>query len=68
MCDFDGFDDGWDLDTGDFAILGGIFGYAEEECEEQKRLEREMEKDQERIDEEMADCGIFNPPDDDPYP
>jgi hypothetical protein len=73
MCDFDGGDDGfWDLDAGDFAILGGIFGYAEEECEETMRVEREAEKDQEEADrfnngeyDEFDCCDEF---DDDPYP
>lgn len=63
MCDFDDFfgDDFGDLE--DFAVLGGIYGYAEEECREQRRLEREFEKDENPI----PDC--CDPPDDDPpYP
>lgn len=63
MCDFDGGDGFWDLDSGDFAILGGVFGYAEEECEERMRLEREAEKEQKEID--RFNDGEF---DDDPYP
>jgi len=62
--------DGWCLgdDLADFAIVGGAIGYLEEEMEERKRLERERKKEQERIDRELTDCDIFNPPDDDPYP
>ena len=62
--------DGWCLggDLADFAIVGGAIGYLEEEIEERKRLEREMKKEQERIDREMTECDIYNPSDDDPYP
>lgn len=42
MDDF--FDDGFGFD--DAAIIGGIFGYAEEEARERKRLEREFEDDE----------------------
>ena len=82
MFDFD--DDGfWDLETEDFAILGGILGYAEEECEDRMRLERELETDDKNEDEEIEenqdkrftecceppDEFIGIPPDDDePYP
>ena len=71
MCDFDGGDDGfWDMDAGDFAILGGVFGYAEEECEERMRLEREAEKEQEEIDRfnDGQCCDDFDDDFDDPYP
>ena len=54
-------------DLADFAILGGFIGYLEEEIKERKRLEREMKKEQERIDREMTDCDIFNPPDDEEF-
>ena len=57
----------WDLDTADFAIIGGAIGYLEEEIEEKKRLEREMKKEQERIDEEMTDCDVYHPPDDEEF-
>jgi len=72
MCDFDGGDDGfWDMDAGDFAILGGIFGYAEEECRETAMLEREAEKEQEEIDRfnNGECCDEFDDDfDEDPYP
>ena len=51
MFDFD--DDGfWDLEAEDFAILGGILGYAEEECEERMRLEQELKMDEQKEEEE----------------
>jgi len=61
--------DGWCLgdDLADFAIVGGVIGYLEEEMEERKRLEREMKKEQERIDREMTEFDIFNPPDDEEF-
>jgi hypothetical protein len=39
--------DGWCFgdDLADFAIVGGVIGYMEEEIEERKRLEREMKKE-----------------------
>ena len=82
MFDFDG-DGFWDLESEDFAILGGILGYAEEECEERMRLERELETDEQAEGEEIkepqdkrsaqccepSDEFIGIPPDDDePYP
>jgi hypothetical protein len=61
----------WDLDTADFAIIGGVIGYLEEEIEERKRIEREMEKE----DEERESCckdhdpyDPYDPPDEEPYP
>ena len=70
MFDFD--DDGfWDLETEDFALIGGVIGYAEEECEETARLEREAEKEQEEIDRFNGGqcCDDFDDDfDDDPYP
>jgi hypothetical protein len=45
MSDF--FDDGFDF--GDAALLGGIFGYAQEEERERRRLEEEFEKDEPKI-------------------
>ena len=61
-------EDFWDLDTADFAIIGGVIGYLEEEIEERKRLEREMEKEQKRIDDEMTECDRCTPSDEEPYP
>jgi hypothetical protein len=58
----------WDLDTADFAIIGGVIGYLEEEIKERKRIEREMEKEQERIDDELTDCDCCTPPEEEPYP
>jgi len=61
----------WDLDTADFAIIGGAIGYLEEEIEERKRLEREMEKAEEECESCCKDpdpYDPFNPPDDEPYP
>jgi len=69
MFDFD--DDGfWDLETEDFALIGGVIGYAEEECEETARLEREAEKEQEEIDRfnDGVGCDDFDDDFDDPYP
>jgi hypothetical protein len=43
MC-FD-FDDFFDLEMEDFALLGGAIGYIEEEVEEKVRIEKEMEED-----------------------
>ncbi|MBW2023681.1 MAG: hypothetical protein JRI51_12750 [Deltaproteobacteria bacterium] len=54
MFDFDG-DGFWDLESEDFAILGGILGYAEEECEERMRLERELETDEQVEGEEIKE-------------
>ena len=54
MFDFDG-DGFWDLETEDFAILGGILGYAEEECEERMRLEGELETDEQAEGEEIKE-------------
>ena len=61
--------EGWCFgdDLADFAILGGAIGYLEEEIQERKRLEREMEKAQERI-EKTRDCDCPVPSDEDPYP
>ena len=54
MFDFD--DDGfWDLETEDFALIGGIIGYAEEECEDRMRLERELETDEQVEGEEIKE-------------
>lgn len=68
MFDFD--DDGfWDLESEDFAILGGILGYAEEECEERMRLERELEMDEQKKEKEIdknqdSHCSqCYEPPD-----
>ena len=49
------FDDFFDLDAEDFALIGGAIGYIEEELEEEKRR-RQVEDD------------IYDPSDDDPYP
>lgn len=43
MC-FDNFFDDFEIE--DFAIIGGIFGYLEEEIEEKKRIENENEEDE----------------------
>ena len=61
--------DGWCFgdDLADFAILGGAIGYLEEEIQERKRLEREMKKEQERLD-EFSECDCPVPSDEDPYP
>jgi hypothetical protein len=42
--------DGWCFgdDIEDFAIIGGVIGYLEEEIEEKKRRQREMEEELER--------------------
>jgi len=82
MFDFD--DDGfWDLEAEDFAILGGILGYAEEECEERMRLEQELEMDEQKEEKETeknqdSHCSqwceppyeVFDipPEDEEPYP
>ena len=55
-------------DLADFAIVGGVIGYLEEEIEERKRREREMKKDQDKCHSCCGDYDPFNPPDDDPYP
>ena len=62
--------EGWCFgdDLADFAIVGGIIGYLEEEIEERKKLEREMEKDQEYADKCRDGYDPFNPSDDEPYP
>jgi len=70
MFDFDDGDGFWDMDTEDFALIAGIIGYAEEECEENARLVRESEKEQEEIDRYSNGecCDDFdNDFDDDPY-
>ena len=82
MFDFD--DDGfWDLEAEDFALIGGIIGYAEEECEDKMRLERELETDDKNEDEKMernqdkrlTECCeapyeflLISPDDEEPYP
>ena len=43
MCFDDFFDD---LEIEDFAIIGGVVGYFEEETEERKRIEREQDIDE----------------------
>jgi len=55
MDDF--FDDGFGFD--DAAIIGGIFGYAEEEARERKRLEREFEDDEPMFP-DCCDCDPFD--------
>ena len=52
MCDDDFFDD---LETEDFAIIGGIVGYAEEEAKEIKRIEQEDEPQDTSDDEDDDD-------------
>jgi hypothetical protein len=49
--DFNDFFD--DLDIEDFAIIGGIVGYAEEELEELKRIELEQEVDEETEEDDI---------------
>jgi hypothetical protein len=61
------FDDFFDLELEDFAIVGGVIGAVEEEMTEQRRIERELEKDMESVD-EFDDNDILEPLDDDPYP
>jgi hypothetical protein len=51
----DDFDDFFDLEIEDFALIGGAFGYIEEELEEDERKRREVED-------------IYYPKDDDPFP
>ena len=55
MDDF--FDDGFGFD--DAAIMGGIFGYAEEEARERRRLEQEFEDD-EPVLPDCCDCDPFD--------
>ena len=55
MDDF--FDDGFGFD--DAAIIGGIFGYAEEEARERRRLEKEFEDD-EPVLPGCCDCDPFD--------
>lgn len=57
----------WDLDTADFAIIGGAIGYFEEAIEERKRIEREMEKEQEDAD-KINECDCCTPDEEEPYP
>ena len=45
MCFDDDFFD--DIELEDFAIIGGMVGYFEEEVEEKKRIEQEQEVDEE---------------------
>jgi len=58
----------WDLDTADFAIIGGVIGYLEEEIEERKRLERELKKETEKCEsccEDRDPYDPYDPPDED---
>ena len=61
--------EGWCFgdDLADFAILGGFIGYLEEEMEERKKREREMKKEQDRID-ENNDRDRRTPSEKEPYP
>ena len=52
MCFDDFFDD---LEIEDFAIIGGMVGYFEEEAEEKKRIEKEMEEDEQVREEDYED-------------
>ena len=65
---FDFGDDGfWDLETEDFALIGGLIGYAEEECEERMRLERELEAEEAKEETEeppSSCCSISDEPPD----
>lgn len=41
MCDFDDFDDfGDEIEIEDFALIGGVIGYFEEQLEEERVLDR----------------------------
>jgi len=60
------FDDFFDLEIEDFAIVGGVIGAVEEEMTEQRRTDRELEKDMEPS--EVDEDDILEPLDDDPYP
>lgn len=61
MC-FD-FDDFFDLEVEDFAIIGGTIGYFEEEVVEKKRIEKEIEEEEQSKEEET-----YDPSADDPIP
>ena len=65
MDNFDDFFDdfGWE----DMGMAGALAEEMAEEERERLRLEREMKKEQERIDREMTECDIFNPPDDEEF-
>jgi hypothetical protein len=38
-------DDFWDLDFGDFAVLGAVWGLCEEEYDEEERLRKQLHED-----------------------
>jgi hypothetical protein len=61
----DFFDDFGDLE--DFAIVGGIAGFLEEECQVEAKERRMLEKESEPT-EDPIEYDLFNPPEDDPYP
>lgn len=52
MC-FDNFFD--DLEAEDFAIIGGMVGYLEEEIEERKQIENEIEEGEQIKEEDWED-------------
>ena len=61
--------EGWCFgnDLADFAIIGGAIGYLEEELQEKKRIDREIKKEQERV-EKASECDCSVPSDEEPYP
>ena len=48
-------------------IVGGFAGFVEEECEEEAKERRRLEKESEPT-EDLIDDDLFNPPEDDPLP
>ena len=61
----DFFDDFGDLE--DFAFVGGALALIDEEMEEERRIDKEIQKDMEPVD-EFDDNDILEPLDEDPYP
>jgi len=64
------FDDFFDDDFGnleDFAFVGGGLALIAEELEEERRIDQEIQKDMEPVD-EFDDTDILDPIDGDPYP